>query len=71
MKWIKEWFFLIRNYRKQKKIESDLYNAKKHALIALAYWKHCTGECDLQFQIEKSRKFVTLGKSGLVKNDNI
>ena len=40
----------------------DLY-AKKHALLALTYWKNCTEECDLPFQIEHSSLHDRLGKS--------
>ncbi len=58
----KKYFFLFSKYRKQKKIQSDLYNAKKHALIALAYWKDCDEQSDLHFQIENSSKHVRLGK---------
>ncbi len=57
--------FLFRHYKNQKKIESDLYNAKKHALLALAYWKDCqhlTEDCDLHFQMENSSIYVRLGK---------
>lgn len=62
LKWFKDYCFLFRQYRKQKQMESDLYNAKKHAILALAYWKDCVEESDLHFQIENSEKYVRLGK---------
>lgn len=60
--WVRGFLFLVKQYRKQKKSESDLYKAKKHALLALAYWKGCCEECDLHFQIENSSVYVRLGK---------
>lgn len=60
--WFKECFFLLRQYIKQKSIESDLKKAQKHALLALAYWKDCKEEADLHFQIENSSTYVRLGK---------
>lgn len=62
IEWIKGYVFLIKQYQKKKKIESNLYKAKKHALLALAYWKDCNEEFDLQFQVEGSDIFVRLGK---------
>lgn len=62
IKWIRGWIFLIRQYRKQKKISSDLYHAQKHALLALAYWKRCGEAIDLHFQIEEPSIYVRLGK---------
>ncbi len=61
IKWAKGWIFLIRQNRKQKKIESDLYKAKKHAILALAYWKDCAETYDLHFQIKESSLYVHLG----------
>jgi len=69
IKWIKSFFFLLGMYRKQKKLESDLYNAKKHALLSLAYWKDCAEECDLNFQIEQSSIYVRLGKANTSQAD--
>ncbi len=54
--------FLWRQYKKQKKFASDLNNAQKHALLALAYWKDCEEHCDLHFQMENSTIYVRLGK---------
>lgn len=62
IEWIKGYIFLLRQYRKQKKIESDLYKAQKHALLALAYWKDCGEQMNLHFQIENSSIYVRLGK---------
>ncbi len=62
IKWIKDCCFLFKMYRKQKKFESNIYNAKKHALLALAYWKNCMEDSDLHFQIEDSSIYVRLGK---------
>lgn len=56
-------------YRKHKKIESNIYNANKHALMALAYWKDCMEECDLHFQIEDSSLYVRLGKGNDCQGD--
>lgn len=62
IEWIKSLYKRYRKTIKQNKSNSNLYNAKKHAIIALAYWKHCEGESDLHFQIEKSNIYVRLGK---------
>ena len=60
--WIIETWFLIRQYRKQKKLLSNLENAQKHALLALAYWKRCEEQTDLHFEIEKTGVYVRLGR---------
>ncbi len=62
MEWIRGFFLLFKQYRKQKKIDSDLNKAKKHAILALAYWKDCSEESDLHFQIQHSNTYVRLGK---------
>ena len=58
---IKEWLFLYRQYRKAKKIISDLEKAEFHAILALAYWNDCNEEEDLKFYAKESRKYVRLG----------
>ena len=60
--WLKGGLFLIKQYKKQKKLQSDLYKAQKHAILALAYWKDCEESLDLQFQISESSIYVRLGK---------
>jgi len=59
---LKGYFFLLLQYKKQKRLESNLYKAQKHAILALAYWKDCNEKSDLHFQIEKSSIYVRLGK---------
>lgn len=62
IKWLKNYFLVLRQYRKQKKVKSNLYNAKKHALLALYYWKDCTEEADFLFQVKDASLYVRLGK---------
>jgi hypothetical protein len=66
IKFIKEYLFLWKQYRKQKRICSAIDNAQKHALLSLAYWKDCEKECGLLFQIEKSNIYVRLGKGKVI-----
>lgn len=60
--------WLKKKYKQYKKTEelnrrtSNLYNAKKHALLALSYWKDCDEESDIQIQIENTSTYVKLGK---------
>ncbi len=42
--------------------ESDLKNAKKYALLSLAYWDCCDHKCDIQINIEGTTIYVRLGK---------
>lgn len=60
--WIKGYLFLIKQYKNAKRLESNLFKAKKHAILALAYWKECEEQTGLHFQIEDSEIFVRLGK---------
>lgn len=62
MNWIKGSFFLLKQKMKKRKLESNLYNAKKHAILALAYWKDTREESDLHFQLKNSSIYVRLGK---------
>lgn len=58
-----EWISVKDKEKKPKNCENEnLYKAKRHALLALAYWKDCKEECDLHFQIENSSKYIRLGK---------
>ncbi len=43
--------------------ENNLMNAKKHAIIALAYWDDCTEDSDIHICIESSSTYVRLGKN--------
>jgi len=45
-----------------KKNENDLLKAKRYAILALAYWKNCKEESDIQIQIEGTSTYVRLGK---------
>lgn len=49
---IKGYLFLIKQYRKQKKLASYLHKVKKHALLTRAYYEAFLEECGLDFQIE-------------------
>lgn len=65
--WMKELFFLLKQYRKAKKQESNFYNAKKHALLALAYWKQCVEHLpmnslpEMHFQVENTNIYIRMG----------
>ncbi len=53
----------IKSFFKKRKEKSDLWKAKKHAIIALAYWKDCPHETsDLVFHLENSNIYVRLGR---------
>jgi hypothetical protein len=64
IKLIKGYFFLLKQKKKQKKIQNDLLKAQEHALLALAYWKDCHKiiDVDLLFKLENSNIYVRLGK---------
>lgn len=61
-----KWFAsLIQRYKNTVKDNEDtknLYNAKKHALLALAHWKKCNEKSDLHIQIQNTNTYVRLGK---------
>ena len=62
LKWIKSKFTQYKDTVKQNTETINLYKAKKHALLALAYWKDCEEKSDVHFQIENTSIYVRLGK---------
>jgi hypothetical protein len=62
MEWMRKIFHRYQKTVTCNRQTENLYKAKKHALLALKYWKDCNEEADLHFKIEKSSIYVRLGK---------
>jgi len=60
IKHIKGYFFLISQYRKQKKKAKYLKKATEHALISLSYWEKCDLDEICHFQIKGTSFYVSL-----------
>ena len=60
--YIKDWLFVFRHYRKQKKIASNLDKAQEYAILALAYWNECERDVDIGYHVEGTGIYVRLGE---------
>ena len=60
--WIKKKYHYYKKKEQENRNTRNLYKAKKHALLALAYWKDCDEECDFHLQIENTTTYIRLGK---------
>ena len=60
--WLNKKFRQYKKHEQQVIDNKNLYKAKKHALLALAYWKDCDEKSDLHFQIDGTHTYIRLGK---------
>ncbi len=62
LEWFKSKINQYKTTEKENRMSENSYKARKHALLALSYWKECNEEIDIHIQIEGSSIYVRLGK---------